>query len=66
MIFLVFVHPLQSPVALEQPRKSSRLFLGVIKGLLGFLRTNIMSWVLSSAEECGKRYAIVKCFVVAY
>lgn len=50
--FLVSVHSSRSPVALEEPRRSSRLSLGVI--FLGFLRTNIMSWVISSSGECGK------------
>lgn len=50
--FLVFVHSLWSPVALEQPRRLSRFFLGV--PLLGIWRTHITSWVISSLGECGK------------
>lgn len=34
--FLGVLHSLRSPVAMEKPRKSSRLFLGVI--VLGIVR----------------------------
>lgn len=50
--FLVFVHSLWSLVALEQPGRFSRFFLGVI--LLGIWRTNITSRVISSWGECGQ------------
>lgn len=43
---------LQSPVALEQPRKRSRLSFGVV--FLGILRTDGTAWVISGSGDCGK------------